>query len=495
MLVRKQLLFTTIIATCMLCACAEEESNREEFYPICSDYTSFSVNEKGEKVGEFHEDKIKEILGLDNEDDNVNIITCSDKIAICGCYNSKVGEYGLYAVNEGLGKNTKLTEFSYQYCNVDYYKGNFYFSYDDKELILSIEDSLEYDVKEAGLGAIFDKIGNKIIRLGSYLSITRLLDEVGYIIASDSSVDGYVMIQKDGTVTELPLLDDLGYSLKDYDNTGFIFDDGDNFHYVKLDTMEEKRITVSGQVGEKIFCKMKNGKVYWDLFSENNKSSDISYMHVYYEHDLERNTNSVLVKTAVPPESKHGIAYNGGFCICGDNIFIVDVADDKTKWFRIEKEDSNASLVDMDLTIEIINSRTYGTVKYKRGTYYIYPVYRNNKKTFSIENYYKEYFVLSSKYSEHADDINTDIRELLTSSEKQEIELRPVNGAEDYSEIRVDNVDIKDGKYLSIDITDSYFPYDDTQSKVICYQLLYDLETGKRLFDKDLLGKDTVEID
>ena len=142
---------------------AKEELDVEEFYSLYADDTVYSINEKGEKVGEFHLNKLIEILGLDEKDDVVNVCKCSDKIVVCYCHNSELDESGLYAVNEELGKSTELKEIPDSHCDVDYYNGDFYFTMDNKELICSIDDNLEYVVKEADLGVIFDKVGNKTI--------------------------------------------------------------------------------------------------------------------------------------------------------------------------------------------------------------------------------------------------------------------------------------------------------------------------------------------
>ena len=355
-----------------------EEAEVEEFYYIDSGDTAFSINKNGEKAGEFHEDKIKEILGLDDKGDYVNILTCSDKIVICVCYNSEVEEYRLYAVNESLGKSTELKNIPEPNYNVDYYKGNFYFTYDDKELICSIDDSLEYVVKEADLGALFDKVGNKtIISRRHNGSITCLLNEVGYIITYGSSRDGYEMLKKDGTVAELPQIDKQK-SVLFYDNTGIVYkedhayydDDSEKVYCIKLDTMEENEIPESRF--ERTFCTMKNGKLYWSILSEQDKNADILYEKFYYAYDVESNTDSVLAKIDVTPESKYDIAfygneditYDGGLCICGDSIFIMDVAGDKEKWFRIDKEGDNTSLADLDLAIKTIIPQSFDTAAY-----------------------------------------------------------------------------------------------------------------------------------
>lgn len=356
---------------------SEKDSDSEEFYPICdSDYTSFSVNEKGEKVGEFHREKIAEIIGLDDEDDRVTVITCSDKIAICSCYNAEVQKVVLYAVNEGLGKSIELTEIPNPCFSVDYYKGNFYFTYNDKELICSIEDSLEYVVKEADLGEFFDKVGDKKIDVpGRNISITRILDEAGYIIAYGQSRDGFVMIQKDGTVTELPQLNIGDRYLRYYDNTGIVYYDSyDNSvakaHCIKLDTMEENEIP--GTLFEKEVYTMKNGKLYWSTLSEQSASSDILYEKIYYAYDVESNTVSEFAKADIALGAEYDIAFDGDdtgdlrsrLCICGENIFIMGVAEDKVKWFRVDKEGANTSLADMDLTVKTVFPHDFDLAAY-----------------------------------------------------------------------------------------------------------------------------------
>lgn len=347
-----------------------EEAEVEEFYHLDANDTFFSINEKGEKVGEFHEEKIKEILGLDDKGDFVNIITCSDKIAICICYNSEVEEYGygygLYAVNETLGKSIELEKVPHSYDNVDYYKGDFYFTYDDKELICSIEDSLEYVVKEADLGSIADKLENEIICIPYRHmngSITRLLDEVGYVIVRDFSGDGYAVMQKDGTVTELPQRGCKHYVLMCYDKNVVFFQKYFDsyyksipigYYYIKLDTMEENKLPY--EFSEESFYTVKNGKLYWSILSEQDKSADILYKKIYYASDVESDTASVLAQTDVTPGLEYDITFHGdnGLCICGDNIFIKAASEDKVKWFRIDKAGDNISLADMDLTIKTI---------------------------------------------------------------------------------------------------------------------------------------------
>ena len=210
-----------------------QESNKE-FYPLGFYDTVFLVDDKGEKVAEFHKDKVVEILGMDEE--HVYMAAWSDKIVICGGWDAENQRYRLYAVNESSGKCTELKEFSNPDspllpCGVDFYKGDFYFTYDDKELIYSIDDSLEYEVKEADLGWFFDKAENKNVirpRKDESISITRLLDEVGYVIVSSESQRDTVMIQKDGTVTELPQIDlnVTHHFLENYDNKGIIYQNG-----------------------------------------------------------------------------------------------------------------------------------------------------------------------------------------------------------------------------------------------------------------------------
>lgn len=338
--------------------------------------TLFAINEKGEKVGEFHGEKIKEILGLDkdNEDDFVSMQTCSDKIVICYGRNSEIDEFKLYAVNEGLGKYIELNNIPDVYSSVDYYNGDFYFTSGNKELICSIDDSLECAVKDANLGVVLDKVGNKTIYLPEFkVSITRTLDEVGYIIAYDSVANRHVMVQKDGTVTELPQLDIVNCYLNCYDKTGIVYRDNyyddsiAKLYCINLNTMEETEIP--GGMSDKKIYGMKNGKLYWSIVSEQDKSADILYEKVYYEYDVESNTTSVLAKTDVAPGSEYDIAFEGekyskDFVICGDNVFIKDVAEDKVKWFRIDKVGDNTTLADMELPIKALAPHYFDTAEH-----------------------------------------------------------------------------------------------------------------------------------
>ncbi|SCY51789.1 hypothetical protein SAMN02910451_02912 [Butyrivibrio hungatei] len=83
-------------------------------------------------------------------------------------------------------------------------------------------------IKEADLGWFFDKVGNQNVirpREDRNISITRLLNEVGYVIAASEYQRDTVMIQKDGTVKELPQIDlnVNSHFLEDYDNKGIIY--------------------------------------------------------------------------------------------------------------------------------------------------------------------------------------------------------------------------------------------------------------------------------
>ena len=480
---------------------AGQEASREEFFPICTDHILFSVNEKGEKVGEFHEDKVAEILGLD-KDDRMNMLTCSDKVVICSCYDSEKEGKVYYAVNEGSGKSVELKGVCYAtpyiYSIVDYYKGDFYFTYDDKELICSIEDSLEYVVKEADLADFYDKLGNKTVirpRADRSISTTRLLDEVGYALASSEYQREFVMIQKDGTVTELPQLGAAkDHILKDYDNKGIVYDigvNGDKVCCIKLDTMEENVIP---HITPGTTCyPMKNGKLCWFSSSDQDKDADVRAKYTYHVYDVESNSDYVLAETNKRPGTAYYTEIGNDLCVCGDNIFIIDVADDKKKWFRVDKEGDNTLLTDMDLTIETINSLKYGTVKYEDGTYNC-PSCRKKLGTF-----YKEYFILRKEYSEHAEDINADLKEDFTYAKSEEIE----NGLEwsshkcevnsDKDEIyelefdtTVNDVDIINDRYLAVDMEREYWCLRGVPPQEDNYQLLYDLETGKRLLNKDI---------
>ncbi|MBO4456079.1 MAG: hypothetical protein J5802_00005 [Butyrivibrio sp.] len=349
---------------------AEEKSDMVEFYSLDAGDTVYSINEKGEKVGEFHDDKIKEILGLDDKDDDVRVLTYSDKIAICRYWNSKLDECSLYAVNERSGRSTELKKIPGQVCDfdVDYYKGDFYFTYDDKELICSIKDNLEYDVKKADLGDLFDKISDKTI--GKFykenISITQILDDVGYVIAydSDSSKNGYVMVKKDGTVTALPQLDGEQHGLMCYDKNGIIYKECYDYYdlstskvyCIKLGTMEENEIS-GATLENSTFYTLENGKLYWSSISEQEKSTDIWFTKTYYAYDVESNTVSVLtqtnVKTDMPPELACDISV-GDLRVCGDHIFIKDAAEEQEKWFRIDKEGENTVLTDIGLNIKTV---------------------------------------------------------------------------------------------------------------------------------------------
>ncbi len=366
------LLILLVAAICGRKRILDIKSSNTELYSLDAGDIVYSINEKGEKVSQFHYDKIKEILGADDKDDYVYVIICSDKIAICSWDsgdNSSAQEIKLYAVNESLGKSIELEEVFYYYDSVDYYKGDFYFTYDDKELVCSIKDSLEYRVEDADFGLISDELENKNVYLPIPYrhingSITRLLDEVGYVISRDSSGDGYVMIQKNGTVTDLPQRGCKHYVLKCYDKNGVIFEkyfdrkmsmvDGIHsfligYYCIKLDTMEENKIPVG--ISESVT--MKNGKMYWSCLSEQDKSSDISFTKEYYAYDVASNTVSVVaetdIKADVPPEVEWDIKL-GELCVCGENLFIINFTDDKEKWFRVDKNGENALLTDTDLT-------------------------------------------------------------------------------------------------------------------------------------------------
>ena len=467
-------------------------------YTLKTDDYIYVIDENGEKLSGFNRYDALEAIGDEIEDQYYfSFVTAFGNIAICkyAKYGADIIKYYAYNCNTGKVVNFYNTEKSPN--SVEYYKGNVYVTFDDTELSFTIDEDLAAVENGPVMEDIFEILGDYVTvgfvnptRLDA--SITGTLDETGYILVEPKGevTDGiYYMVKADGSVTLLPQFKGEDINIAGYSREGIIYRtykdwDFDGAYCLNVDTLEfsklpwDKPKTSLGAAGGK-------------LYSCDDSRTDVYMMdiHDYYAYDMASGEEEKLFSTEAVPGSGYGLGRYGDFKMCGDNAFVLDVVGDMIKWLRVDYKDGDVSFTDIDCPVKEVTPLKFGAVEYE-GESYVCP-----KCGKLVGKSYQEYPVIDGGYSEHAEEINASLKELLTAQTAEDI-FAPDDdhcdwhdyeeGLFDTHESLVWDMHIINNRFLTVEISTYTMAVGGAHGYGTDYQLVYDLQTGKNLKNRDI---------
>ncbi|MBO4458073.1 MAG: hypothetical protein J5802_10160 [Butyrivibrio sp.] len=480
---------------------AEETDEYPLFYentPLLG-YQSYLVDKNGNKKCNVTE-KIQAILeqnGVDSE--NLGMYSCYFINGIFYCVSSfeEDTDVAFYAVdinNNRMGKVTDNTFIDY----IDYYNGKLcigFFDPDGKnssEYTYTVSDDFSFTPETTDHQNILDYIGAHTTPLykiektpncayrtkGSGFSISRALDEAGYVLASrfHNEQKEYIRIFPDGTSEEIKELKNItGHPLY-YDKDRIILaaDELNTIEYAdEVYTLDLKSGTLEhfpdlGEIiqldGNKVFHRRKDGSLY--------------------AFDLIEKKDSLIYKfeetPGVPIDSYHQ------YQILNGNVFVCDYKDAELKWFRLTGCEEGASTIDIECPIETFSAYKIGTVTSNSSDYKC-PFCGNEL----LDSNY-ELFKLNDGYSEHTEDINKKLKEKMDyflDHPEDDYEIKDDSDCEYHSDPdhfvnyrgeSVGSANIYNSRFLAVDM--EYFWYGGGPHGLYHTDIyVFDLSTGEEL--------------
>jgi hypothetical protein len=473
-------------------------------YTLITDDYMYVVDENGDKVrGFFKADIIKAIGDEIKISYYLRLVTAFENIAICAYDEYGADEVKFYAYNCDTKEAVNFYNGKFYPSATDYYNDNVLIRYSDVEYSFTINEDLTYTENDPVNEDFFEiladyRMENPQDRSNKGISVARTLDETGYLLVSAKDEDpnggdsnrGYFMLKSDGSVTALPQIKGERVTIADYDESGIIYETSKDWDFEKAycldtDTLEVKELPWEEQ---KTSLGINDGILY----SCDNTESDVYMINIYdyYAYDMASGEERKIFSTRSVPGSGYGLGRKGDFQMCGDNAFVLDVAGDKIKWLRVSYEDGNVSFTDIDCPVRDVTPLSYGTVEYEAESY-VCP-----KCGKVVSKSYEEYPVIDESYSEHADEINNSLKELLTADDfydysDDDCDMHDYEeGLFDTHESLVWEMHVINDRFLTVDMSTYSMAVGAAHGYGTDYQVVYDFETGKRLKNEDIFRGD-----
>ena len=506
----KKRFLTALVAASIIAAtlagCSLSDLGKEPAapqYTLKTENYIYVVNENGEKVSGFNKDDIIKAIGDEIADSYyLHLETAFGNIAICSYDEYGADEVKLYAYNCETKDAVRFYSCENSPNTIDYYNGEVLVSFGDSEISFTIDEDLTYTENGPVMEDIFEILSDYVIEntrdhFDTNISVKKTLEETGYLLvnAKDGApYSGYYMLKADGSLTPLPQIEGDDIRIADYSKEGIIYRTYKDWDFektccLKLDTLQVTELPWEEQ---KISLGINNGKLY----SCDNSETDVYMMdtHDYYAYDMEGGNEEKIFSTSSVPGSGYGLGRKGDFTVCGDNAFVLDVVDDKIKWLRIDLSGGEVSFADIDCPVRDVTPLEFGTVEYV-GESYVCP-----KCGKLVGKCYEEYPVIDGRYSEHAEEINNSLKELLTAKTAKDLFASDDGDDEDddcqwhdYEEGLFDtheslvwDMHVINDRFLTVDITTYSMSVGGAHGYGTDYQLVYDLETGRNLKNRDI---------
>ena len=495
----------------------EEGFAHDSMLPYAYDAdTIYTVDDKGNKKGVISlsvvNDAIKKLI--DSKEDITGYMIKAVSGDIVFVYRNPYDEESsaVYAVDTKTGEASLLLDTQYNVSYVDAYKGKVYIgvskyrSGDDDTM-----DFEEYVVSEKEDGSGFDIEENIYDNLEPYypqysfvethaninydsfdychgFSLKRVMDNCGFVVVHKAGdlTGGYSVIDADGNQTDLDVLHSAGrVNVLAYDKDWMIYvltsEDGREKEYNLYNFAKETSTPIDIEnVG---YVEMYSGGCHFVSNSEEFGSNAFDVC----DYDFNSGNMKKIFSKENFPLSERNTAFA---CIFGENLFYQKTADDGLKWYRKDLSADDGEGQDMDCVIKKTNVYSYGKITFDTVTQKCpkcgIPLYKN----------YDEIFALDSKYSDHADEINTffvnqfqrkadDTLEEsaigdTTCEEHQEYPEQYCETVESY----VEDVNILNDRYLAVDYS-SYWYGGGAHGMPGKDQYIFDLQTGKQMTTRD----------
>ena len=497
-----------------------EENNEEGFahdfmlpYAYDAD-TIYTVDDKGNKVREISlsevNDAIKKIADT-KEDINGYMVEAVSGDVVFVYINPYDGtESTVYAVDLGTGEAEALLETKYSVQYIDVYEGKAYIgvykykSSDDDTLdfeeyvVSKKEDGSGYEVEENhydslepyfaqySLEETHANIGYGAFDSSHCFSLKRTMDNIGFVVAHKvgETGSGYCVIDSKGDKYDLDMLNTGGSAtVYAYDKNWMIYGiTPENSRETEYNLYSfEKKFSTPIDIKNVGYVEMSADGCRFVSESEDFGSNAIDV----YDYDFKSgDLKNIFTKGNIPlSERNTEIA-----CIFGDNLFYQSLADSSLKWSRYDLLSGDTQVLDYE--IKEIKAYNYGKISFNSETK------KCPKCGTNLYKVYAEFFTLDSKYSDHADEINTIIQDefkgrldraledsVMGESTCEEHQEYPEQYCET-NEYYVEDVNILKDRYLTVDYS-SYWYGGGAHGMPGKEQYIFDLQTGKRMETKD----------
>ena len=471
----------------------------------------YGIDSNGNKLSEYRwQDVCEKLKQKGMNFDNAVMSAMGDGVFFVYQYEMIENRYGykVYAVDaKSLEVVSLWTSSEGWWLNsIDFYQGKVYItSASDgavsvEEVYVKDQNSLSFALVQNPNAQFIQSLQGFDLRLSSVnlgnrygcCSITRVLDEAGYVIGSLD--DQYYKFTKDGMVSVLPGMSGYAY-IQGYDEDGVVYSKFDNdtstnnLYGVNLKTGENLLIAMGANDSTKELLAYADGKAYYCVSKEN---PVILRTNTVYQFDFNSGNSRELYQKDTIPGATDVQPGTQSFQLVNGKIYFVTLQGTELHWVKVDPDASSISFQDQNLVVGEKNVFKYGSII--NDTY----VGRCKYCGIPLEEYYGEEFVLDEKYSPVASKINQTLADGLQSRiqsyYEQEVEGTDED-CEDHKENpiiwctsiekEVNKVEILWDQYLTIEYS-GYWYAGGAHGMPSDYQRLFDLTTGEELTLKDI---------
>ncbi|MCR4618063.1 MAG: hypothetical protein K5669_07760 [Lachnospiraceae bacterium] len=332
------------------------------------------------------------------------------------------------------------------------------FSKNKETSVYTEEDTPINEIFEKADGYYFFTNSDNVYRYSpSMRCFTRDMDEYGHLVSL--AENNICLIDSEGNAKLVDYTFEYYIQIFGYDKENVFFKS--NVPYDEREAICRYSIVdndaeiIPETEGANALC-VSNGKLYY--YKDLSEEYGIINNH-FYAYDLESSQASMIYETRNAP----GVSYNPGvqgFTIIDNQIYFIDLMDRVLKWVRVNYDESGASYTDIYCPDKEIVPLKYGNVIYESNTE------KCEKCGTPLVKEYVETFVLDSKYSDYADEINRklevyDSDESVVTQEISDEECEEHQQNPDIylqtNESRVSDVRFIGDKYLTVDMTGYWY--------------------------------------
>jgi hypothetical protein len=468
----------------------------------------YGIDSNGSKLSEYRwQDVCKELKQQGMNFDDAVMSAMGDGTFYVYRYEMLDGRYGyqVYAINAKSLEVVPLwtSPEGWWLDSIDYYQGKVYVTTasdgEGKKELIFVKDKnaftfssdqnqnmqLIQSMQDFNLTLSSVNLGNRY----GCCSISRVLDEAGYVIGSLDNQ--YYKLGKDGLISVIPGMSDYVY-IQGYDRDGVVYSKFDNdamtndLYGVNLKTGENLLIAKGEKGSNKELLGYVNGKAYYYSSKEN---PFVLKTNTIYQFDFDIGESKMLYqKDSIPgaTDIQPGIQ---SFQLVDGKIYVVMLQGTELHWMKVDPDASDVTFQDQNLVVGEKNLFKYGSVV--TDSYVLDCPFCG----IPLETYYGEEFQLNAKYSAYADDINSKLaRELhdLVKRNQEEFEKTELTdeSCEDHQENptiwgmtmenEVGDIAILSDRYLTIGYS-GYWYGGGVHGMPSAYQRIFDLKTGEEV--------------
>ena len=435
-----------------------------------------------------------------DKDGEIAEVIGDNVIFVGGGYDGDVYKYHATAYNV-VTKDSKDIWESPDYIKTDCYDGVLYlcsYSYNNDHYTEAAFDAQSFkEIDNSKNQRLYDALDgytlmNSEPESGNYYNYTcvqRIIDEAGFALVADDTVELTTVYKFDGKKFEAVSLPVHAQGIAAYDKNFMYYTDYDTSDLISFDYKDKYYV-----MDEKINSVMafKDGVLYWSEMDPAWYGAELVALYSFDENTGK--TDLIATPQKHAGMTKAVIPGVTGFTVEGDCVYYI--ADDsvKTEWYRIVPDDTFAYIIEpIGEVLQNYDFFKYGKVKYVNDVFYC-PYCKE-----AVGKGYIEYFELNDNVSPNAAKIN----ETLAGSAKNTLESfieheRNAIGDESlckdyhgeyysvtYQDYNVYDVYTVGENYISIDM-DGYWYGGGAHGIPLYSYNLFDLTTGEPVGIRDL---------